>query len=634
MRKHTLTFALGAVFCLLLLFVHCGSLATRGGGRALAAEASAGKRGTLEFLKARRERRWTRVPRKVLTFYYTWYGRPERHGRWVHWSGVRPEAREIASSTNYPALGAYDSHDPKVIDSHIDMAKGCGIDGFICTWWGQGSFDDRALARVLERAKEKDFSITIYWETVPGSGKRKIDRAVDDLLYVLQQYGSHPAFLKLAGKPVVFVYGRVMQQVRLEEWPGIITRVEQRYPRGFLLIADGYSEGYARLFDGIHTYNICGWVRGKTAAELRNLSRASFQDAVQMAKRNGKISCITVIPGYDDRKIRSPGLNAERLDGVTYRVLWEEAVAADPDWVLITSWNEWHEGSEIEPSFEHGDRYIQSTTRHTGRFKSTPYSQVEIPELPTGLPREKARALEELFAGTRVGLLPDFRGDAVFWLAETEVELAEVSWEDVLDNRRFNARRFPVVIYAGYESYRQTVKKRGDVDEALVRYLTEGGLLMALASGPYPFFYNGSRRAVGSAAKFGIPLAGSGIPGARTLGGWESPPPGVKLAFAIDSEVLKGLPRQAAFPAAGDLRWRPVVGARLAEGDIYLPLAQLKDSAGRHYGDGIVYIEHKSSPPKNGKNIYAWMRMTDVLERNDLLFALFRLAAEKMSKDH
>ena len=88
----------------------------------------------------------------------------------------------------------------------------------------------------------------------------------------------------------------------------------------FLLIADGYKDGYARIFDGIHTYNICGWVQGKSADELRELSRQSFADAVNMARKRSKLSCITIIPGYDDTKIRTPGINAERLEGETYRV--------------------------------------------------------------------------------------------------------------------------------------------------------------------------------------------------------------------------------------------------------------------------------------------------------------------------
>jgi len=39
-------------------------------------------------------------------------------------------------------------------------------------------------------------------------------------------------------------------------------------------------------------------------------------------------------------------------------------------WALICTWNEWHEGSEIEPSLEYGYQYINLTTHHTSKFKS------------------------------------------------------------------------------------------------------------------------------------------------------------------------------------------------------------------------------------------------------------------------
>jgi hypothetical protein len=60
----------------------------------------------------------------------------------------------------------------------------------------------------------------------------------------------------------------------------------------------------------------------------------------------------------------------ERWGGETYRVLWEEAVAAHPDYVLITSWNEWHEGSEIEPSVEYGSLF--SMRRRASPARSSP----------------------------------------------------------------------------------------------------------------------------------------------------------------------------------------------------------------------------------------------------------------------
>ena len=589
----------------------------------------------LEFLKERRQRRYTRVPRKVLAFYYTWYGRPERHGRWVHWGEVKPDEHDISASTHYPARGAYDSHDPEIIDWHIDLAKRHGLDAFITTWWGQGTFDDKALVTLLERAAKKHFEVTIYWETVPGTGRAQIARGVNDLVYVLEKYGSHPAFLKLDGKPVIFVYGRVMGQVGMTEWPEIITLARERYGKDFLLIADGYSEGYARVFDGIHVYNICGALREKPVAAIQEYARQSFPRAVKLAKDHARLSCITIIPGYDDTKIRKPGIDAPRHGGQTYRVLWEQAIAADPDWVLITSWNEWHEGSEIEPSWEDGDKYIKLTGEYAARFKATPFSKAPVPATPPGVSPDKARALRKLYEGRTIGILPDFGGKAVFWLAATGVALRELSWRDVLDPVLFNARQLPVVVYAGAESYVQTVREKGDVDKAILRYLAEGGLLVALPTGPFPFYYNESGEAVVSAGRFGFPIGGSGAFGradvapAATVRGWETPPEGVKLAFQLDTERLAGLPKSVPFPDTGDPRWRPCTGAVLPEGDVYLPLARLVDDRGHHYGDGVAYIEHKVSPPRGGKNIYAWKRMADVLAADPFLFAIFRLAAEK-----
>ena len=43
-------------------------------------------------------------------------------------------------------------------------------------------------------------------------------------------------------------------------------------------------------------------------------------------------------------------------------------------------------------------------------------------------------------------------------------------------------------------------------------------------------------------------------------------------------------------------------------------------------------MEHKVVPPENGKNIYVWMRMLDVFDIDDVLYEVFRLAGEKMTR--
>ena len=58
----------------------------------------------------------------------------------------------------------------------------------------------------------------------------------------------------------------------------------------------------------------------------------------------------------------------DRWGGETYRVLWREAIAAAPDYVMITSWNEWHEGSELEPSVEYGSSILDETAAFSQDF--------------------------------------------------------------------------------------------------------------------------------------------------------------------------------------------------------------------------------------------------------------------------
>jgi len=593
----------------------------------------------IQYVKSRQERHWTGIPRRVLAFYYTWYGTPQRHGRWVHWDDVRPEQHDIASATHYPAKGAYDSHDPAVLADHIRQAKAAGLDGFITTWWGQGSFDDRAFPLVLEEAAKQGFEATVYWETAPGKGRAQIDQAIRDLVYLVTVHGRHPAFLKVDGKPVIFVYGRVMGEVPLGNWPDIITGARAAAGSDFVLVADGYSDAFARVFDGIHTYNIAGEASGRNPEELRRMAAESFAGAVALARRRQVLSCLTIIPGYDDTKIRKPGLKTERHDGATYRVLWEEAIRAAPDWVLITSWNEWHEGSEIEPSWEDGERYLEITAELAPRFHTA--SARAQPAAAAGplatLSAERAQDLQRLYRGAEVAILPDPSGDTAFWLAETGLAFRELSWDDVVAPTGLTPARFPVALYAAGENYVQSLQREKDVDEGLLRYLRAGGLLLCVSPMPFPFYYNEQGKGIANAACFGIPISGSGAFGREDglardrLRGWEKPP-SAGLTFRLDREALPSVPAQAPFPPSGDQRWRPCVRQGLATDDIYLPLARLVDGAGNEYGDGIVYVERHRSEPVGGKALYVWMRMPDVLGQGDLLYDVFRFAATHMAR--
>ncbi|MCS7166088.1 MAG: glycoside hydrolase family 99-like domain-containing protein [Gemmatales bacterium] len=310
----------------------------------------------------------SKKPRLVLAFYYGWYGTPQHTGKWVHWQGVNALDKRIENSTHYPILGAYDSHDPHVVAQHCKDAKNVGIDGFIATWWRPRDFHDRGLPLLLNTAHKHGLAVTVYIETVPD---QTVEQAVQDALYILSQYSDHPAWLRVDSKPVLFVYARAIEQLGLDNWRRVIAIVAQKRKSAVLWIGDRMSPEAVRIFDGIHTYNITEQTAGKDPEQIRLWARQQFPRWVRLSPPE-KISCLTVIPGYDDSKLKErkpPRPITSRHQGDTYRILWEEAIAANPDWILITSWNEWHEGTEIEPSVEHGNRELQTTKIYSARFK-------------------------------------------------------------------------------------------------------------------------------------------------------------------------------------------------------------------------------------------------------------------------
>ena len=314
--------------------------------------------------------RWTNVPKQALAFYYGWYGNPEVSQKWDHWRNVDTAKKHIDESTHYPTLGPYDSHDPKIVDTHFRQAKDAGLTGFIVSWWAKGDFHDQGMPLMLDTAKKYGLKVSVYYEFVPPRGQPTVEGAVNDLAYIMDTYGKHPAWLKVGGKPVIFIYGRAVGDIKLAGWEQVMNDFTAKHPGGAVFIGDQISAEAARIFDGIHTYNPTGLTKGKSLEEIRSWAKTTFPEWVKIAGPQ-RIACVTIIPGYDDSvqpSRKPPRPITERFNGETYKVMWEEAIAANPDWVIVTSWNEWHEGSEIEPSVELGDKDLKTTTQFARKF--------------------------------------------------------------------------------------------------------------------------------------------------------------------------------------------------------------------------------------------------------------------------
>jgi hypothetical protein len=330
---------------------------------------------------------------KVFAAYYPWYGNPiGPSGEKWHWSRVN-NTEDLRSSAHYPLLGAYDSQDPDIIRTHICLAQQAGIDGFVCSWWGPDSFVDKRFNTLLSVAEEENFSIFMYYENVRS--ELTLDSISQELDYFLSNYGSHPAYLRDSGEPVIFVYVPSYNERDEDFWLAVRETVENIHGP-ITLIGDHGSRDLFNAFEAFHTYIYLGDDPGAFFNESQNRmalggKTRSNLESIESLKNTGELFIynkpffVTVYPGFDTKHHKpdpSQGIFVDREGGDTYSRMWDVAIELRAHTVLITSWNEWHEGTELEPSREHGFKYLNLTRNFISEYKGVPIevqqSNVEV----------------------------------------------------------------------------------------------------------------------------------------------------------------------------------------------------------------------------------------------------------------
>jgi hypothetical protein len=114
-------------------------------------------------------------------------------------------------------------------------------------------------------------------------------------------------------------------------------------------------------------------------------------------------------------------------------------------------------------------------------------------------------------------------------------------------------------------------------------------------------------------------------------GGWEQPPQDAQLRFVRVGNHLPHVPAAIPFPIDSDPRWRPFVRSQAARGDLVAPILELRDQQGKHYGDGVAYVEHKTGEPTGGRVLYVWFGLVDGPQGDALLDDLLLFVAGKLA---
>jgi Glycosyl hydrolase family 99 len=290
--------------------------------------------------------------RLVLAFYYSWFDKNTWNG------GKVPDLPQTL----------YNSDNRDAMARQIDQAKGAGIDAFVFNWWGKGNRTEKNLKAMLNVAAEKSFRIAVAFDLnspfMGGTGSY-----ADNLRHLHTVHAAHPAYLRYQGRPVVFFYN--VSRLSVAAWQSIREQADPGH--NAIWIAEGTDLKYQSVFDGHHLYSITWPNRIPPSQTL-----SSWGDRVRKYNReNGtnKLWVATVMPGYDDRKARpGSGFARSRDGGDYYRACWQAAIASKPHWIIVNSFNEWPEGSYIEPSQAYGSLYLDLTREWSGRFKGADFA--------------------------------------------------------------------------------------------------------------------------------------------------------------------------------------------------------------------------------------------------------------------
>jgi len=352
--------------------------------------------------------------------YYPWYGKPAHSilgaGEWK--SGY----------TDHPILGEYNSRDPAVINQHIAWAKSAGIDFFVMEWTGPHTWEDTTLKEYyLPASKAVEIKFCILYDSYFAlnklgtlfsynfndrytRAKTKGRKFLDDFEYLADTYFSDPRYLKIGDRPLAMIYdvhGFRNASSYLEQLTVAMTK------RGFslFLVADAVfwtspmsikealpilwreplikiirgvyqaichsfpstlerGISLSRYFDAVFGYNM--YMRYRTSNFLKDVDR-EYQKFWDYASRHSLHFIPTIMPGYNDRNLR--GLTCpilQRKEGEFYKEFWKiNKKYIDPtlNILLITTFNEWHEGTEIEPSQEYGFTYLELTKLLSNELK-------------------------------------------------------------------------------------------------------------------------------------------------------------------------------------------------------------------------------------------------------------------------
>lgn len=335
----------------------------------------------------------------VMVHFMPWFQTKAVHGYWGwHWTmnHYNPESidqaghRSIASHY-YPLTGPYDSEDKNILEYQSLLMKIAGIDGALVDWYGMDNYFDygvlhestKALFAALQQAHLL-FGIVYEDQTVKHivengyiSSANALKYGKTVMKYAHDNWYTKPTYVKLDNHPVVLTFGP-QYFMQSSDWDTLFSGLSVS-PLFFTL-----DNRLAPIAAGAYPWPPM-WKSNALGILTQDLLN-SYLDQFYQQAANWPYLITSAFPGfYDIYKEAGVGSSfgyLDRLNGETFTSTLQQALKHHPNIIQIVTWNDYGEGTIVEPTAEFGYQYLETLQTMRDSSDATFQFQKEDLQLP------------------------------------------------------------------------------------------------------------------------------------------------------------------------------------------------------------------------------------------------------------
>jgi hypothetical protein len=332
------------------------------------------------------------APKTVMVHYMPWFVSQPFSGSWGwHWTmnhfnpNVTNPAngqQEIAS-WYYPLIGPYDSADPAVLEYHVLLMKLAGMDGAVVDWYGMDNFNDYAVnnTRTLDlfnytRKAGLKFSLCYEDATIQQvinggfiTAGGAVAHAQQTMLYVQTNFFTDPGFLRWKTLPVLLNFGP-QYFLTSAAWTSNFSVLNASNQPAFFTEDNRLTPAGTGAFDWPPMWMSQTNAQSPSEPVLSDSAMNSYLAAFDQKAGAWPAFVSSAFPRFHDIYAQAgvePSFGyLDDQNGATFQETLTRAMTNSSACVQVVTWNDFGEGTVVEPTVEYGYRdlgVIQSFRR-------------------------------------------------------------------------------------------------------------------------------------------------------------------------------------------------------------------------------------------------------------------------------